>query len=409
MIESGMNPNAVSSAKAVGLWQFMRATGEMYDLNGKSSIFIDERRDPEKATRAAMRHLRDLYNEFGDWHLAMAAYNCGAGCVSRAIKRTNSDTLDYWKVREKLPGETRAYVPKFISAAKLALDPESYGFKIDSLKFHEKYEYDLYSLNEPVNLDAIAKAANTTVDEIKDLNPELLFNCTPPDRLPYKIKIPKNSLNLFSTNYANLAPEEKEPFLTHIVKNKESIASIAKRYSIRANDLARINNVASTKSRLKKGQELRIPVTISEPEIATETPTETTKPANQRLVNTERFSKHKVLNGETLFNIANMYGMDVARLRKINDLNYGDKILAGQSLYVEGEFQTKSNDMVREVPTEKLKKDAVIYHKVKKGETLAQIADDYNVKINDLRKWNKIKNSKVLKGQKLKILSNNNM
>lgn len=408
MIESGMDPNAVSSAKAVGLWQFMRATGLDYELNAKSSVFVDERRDPEKATRAAMRHLRDLFQEFGDWHLALAAYNCGAGCVSRAIKRTKSDTINYWKVREKLPDETRGYVPRFISTAKIAMDPESYGYFVDSLKFHDEYLYDVFTLNEPISLEAVARAANTSVDVIKELNPELLFNCTPPDILPYNIKIPKGSLDIFAINYIQLTPEEKSAFLTHIVKNKESIKSIANKYNISQENLVQMNNLESSSIRLKKGQELRIPVTaIIQDDLANDDANSSESKAT--VVNTDKFSKHKIKDGETLFSIARDYGMEVARLRKINDIDRGDKIIVGSSLYVEGELvendnQSKSDLASKEKRNKKeVESESIILHKVRKGETLEKISKKYGVTISEIKDWNGLGRDKIKVGNVLTI------
>lgn len=406
MIESGMNPNAVSSAKAVGLWQFMRATGLDYDLNAKGSIFVDERRDPEKATRAAMRHLRDLFQEFGDWHLALAAYNCGAGCVSRAIKRTNSDTINYWTVRERLPQETRGYVPRYISAAKIAMDPESYGFKVDSLNFHDEYVYDVFSINEPTNLDAIAKAANVSVDSIKDLNPELLFNCTPPDIIPYNIKLPKGSLDIFAVNYMQLTPEEKNAFLTHVVKNKESLNSIAEKYDVSPDELARMNNLSSSTKRLKKGQELRVPVVVPrQDDLASD---EASSQKSTTLVNTDKFSKHKIKDGETLFSIARDYGMEVARLRKINDLGPGDRILVGNSLYVEGELvrndnstQPQNKNIAKNKKEEK--SESIILHKVRRGETLDKISNKYGVSIAEIKEWNGLRRDRIKVGNVLTI------
>ncbi|HRP01341.1 MAG TPA: LysM peptidoglycan-binding domain-containing protein [Candidatus Kapabacteria bacterium] len=408
MIESGMNPNAVSSAKAVGLWQFMRATGLDYELNGRGSIFVDERRDPEKATRAAMRHLRDLYQEFGDWHLALAAYNCGAGCVSRAIKKTEADTINYWTVRERLPKETRGYVPKFISAAKIAMDPESYGFKIDSLNFHDEYQYDVYALNEPVNLDAIAKSAGVSIEIIKELNPELLFNCTPPDMLPYSIKIPKGSLNTFAINFGNLSNDDKSAFLTHIVNSKETIRSIANRYDIEAEDLVAMNDLESTRTRIRKGQELRIPVTaiIKSEEIARNSSKAEPKNIAQA---TETYSKHKIKSGETLFSIAKDYGMEVARLRKINGIDRGDKLIIGTNLNVEGE-QIASNkstkpEAIKRKETQKQKEnsESIILHKVRRGETLSEIADKFGVSNNEIKDWNNLRRDRIKVGQVLTI------
>lgn len=411
MIESGMNPNAVSSAKAVGLWQFMRATGLDYGLNAAGSIFVDERRDPEKATRAAMRHLRDLYQEFGDWHLALAAYNCGAGCVSRAIKKTDSDTINYWTVRERLPKETRGYIPKYISASKIAMDPESYGYKIDSLNFNNEYLYDTYTLNEPINLDAIAKCVGITTDAIKDLNPELLFNCTPPDILPYNIKIPKGSGNLFAMNYAKLSPEDKSAFLTHTVLKNESLIKIAHQYDIDPSDLATMNNLQSIHTKIRKGQEIKIPVTaVAKEVLAKETQDQVAE--TPKVVNTDKFTKHKIKDGETLFSIAKNYGMEVGRLRKINNIDNGDRIIVGSTIYVESELiaanNTQRDDNIAKKNTPKVAEtQSIVLHKVRRGESLDKIAKKYNVSIADIRDWNGLRRDKINLGHILKIKLDN--
>lgn len=410
MIESALLPNNISSAKAVGLWQFMYATGEMYGLNANGSIFVDERRDPEKSTRAAMRHLRDLYNQFGDWHLAFAAYNCGAGGVSRRIKKAKSDTINFWTIRELLPNETRNYVPQYISAAKIAMDPEAYGFSIDSLNFLPEYEYDTFTLNEPVNLEAIAKAADVLVDDIKELNPELLFNCTPPDMLPYNIKIPKGYNKQFASNFSKLSVEEKAAYLTHKVKSRESLKSIANKYRVKQENLTLVNDIDyGRRGSLKKGQILKIPLSdVSTFDIVDNSSIERNQ-AQESNINTSAFGKHTISNGETLFSIAQLYGMDVGRLRQINSIKYGDKILIGSQLYIEK--NNNDNESVNRIPKNQIANQSVkketqtIYHKVKKGETLGKIASKYNVTIDDIKQWNKIKKNTVHKNQLIKIVN----
>ncbi|MCK5742748.1 MAG: lytic transglycosylase domain-containing protein, partial [Chlorobi bacterium] len=142
MIESGLNPTVVSHAQAVGLWQFIRSTGEAYGLNENASLWVDERRDPEKATRAALRHLRDLHDHFGDWYLALAAYNYGRGGVIRAMRRSKKENPDYWEIRTRLPRETRNYVPLFVATASISINPEEYGIDPSEFEYYEEYKYD---------------------------------------------------------------------------------------------------------------------------------------------------------------------------------------------------------------------------------------------------------------------------
>lgn len=399
MIESGLNPTIVSSASAVGLWQFIRTTGEMYNLNKDKSIFVDDRRDPEKATLAAMRHLRDLYNEFGDWHLAMAAYNCGAGCVARAIRRTCGSNPDYWTILERLPRETRGYVPMYIATTRMAMNPEAYGINIDSLNFQEEYRYDTYELHEAVNLGAIAQAAGVSVEEIKALNTELLKDCTPPDRLPYNVKIPFGTKDRFAVNFAQLTDEDKQPFITHKVKTRETIASIAKNYGVKSSDLVALNKLKSTQTKLKTGQELIVPVTVaSTSDLAVASSNNNSSNSN---------ATHTVKSGETLFSIARAYEMEVGELRRLNNMAVDEeKITVGQVLVV-----SAVNDVAQSAPAapanvniEPIKNgNAVRYHKVKSGETLAQIADDYGVTIDQIRKANSISRHTIYGGQNLKI------
>ncbi len=395
MIESGLNPNAVSRAKAVGLWQFMRKTGEAYDLNAGSNSWIDERRDPEKSTRAAMRHLRDLYYKFGDWHLAMAAYNCGSGCVSRRIRLSKKKNPTFWDIRKSLPKETRWYVPKFIAAVRIATEPEKYGFNIDSLVFHDDYVYDTYTLKEPVNLKALARCANVSVDTLRELNPELIRMSTPAGVDEYELKIPLGARQEFIANFSTLTDDEKRPWVIHKVKRRETLSRIAGRYGTSAKNIAEMNRLRSSRSRLRTGQQLKIPIDADE-----------YARINDQLKGSGSYRNggstdvvHRVKRGESLSSIARRYGVRIADLRNLNNISYGnDKIRIGQRLIV-----AKKETKKKEPKIARLERPKIVKHRVKRGETLAKIADMYDVTINSIKSLNRIKKTKILSGQTLKI------
>jgi membrane-bound lytic murein transglycosylase D len=419
MIESGLNPTVVSRAKAVGLWQFIRETGENYDLNKSSSIWIDERRDPEKSTRAAMRHLRDLYARFKNWHFALAAYNCGAKCVERAISKSDVENPTFWDISQFLPRETRNYVPLYIATTIIALNPEAYNFNFEELNFHPEYVYDTYTINEPVALSALAKCCQISEEELRQLNPELIKNCTPPDVKEYTIKIPKGKRQNFILNYASLTPEEKQPWVNHTVGKKETIASIAQLYGVSKKEIMDANNIESANEKLKQGRIIKIPINKVDYQ-----DNDSTSDNKTNFYDTENYTytMHEVKKGETLYAIALRYGMKLGDLCKLNGIelnneNIGEgtklKVAIAKSNIADitpfrqpdvkpaetntPKIETKSKDTSPRPQTK------IIKHTVKKGETLEEIADNYNTTQDKIKKDNKLKNSKVKKGQILKI------
>jgi membrane-bound lytic murein transglycosylase D len=259
LIESGFNPYAYSRAKAVGLWQFISMTGKRYGL--RVNWWVDERRDPEKSTIAAAKYLKDLYDLFACWYLAAAGYNAGEYKIIKAIKRYQTE--DFWKLTNQryLKRETKDYVPQMIAAALIAKDPEKYGF-ID-VAYQEPLRYEKVKVPELTDLCLIAKACETSLEEIKDLNPELRRGVTPPNETEYEIKIPFGKKDFFLKNFEALQPVEKFQFKTHLVKKGEALKGIAKHYRVDLEPLLEINHLNKT-SPISKGMTLLIPISKDE-------------------------------------------------------------------------------------------------------------------------------------------------
>ncbi len=259
LIESGFNPYAYSRAKAVGLWQFISMTGKRYGL--RVNWWVDERRDPEKSTIAAAKYLKDLYDLFACWYLAAAGYNAGEYKIIKAIKRYQTE--DFWKLTNQryLKRETKDYVPQMIAAALIAKDPEKYGF-ID-VAYQEPLRYEKVKVPELTDLCLIAKACETSFEEIKDLNPELRRGVTPPNETEYEIKIPFGKKDFFLKNFEALQPLEKFQFKTHLVKKGEALKGIANHYRVDLEPLLEINHLNKT-SPISKGMTLLIPISKDE-------------------------------------------------------------------------------------------------------------------------------------------------
>jgi len=270
MVESGFNPLAYSWARASGPWQFIKGTGKKYGLN--VTPWVDERRDPIKSTRAAASYLKDLYDMFGSWALALASYNAGEGNVSRAVLRNG--TLDFWELRNSgsLANETKEYVPKFLAAKIIATNPKAYGF--GDVEYDQPMQFDEVEVKASTRLEVVAKCCGATAQDIKDLNPELMRWCTPPNNQSYTLRIPKGSKEAFLASYGQL-PEtersasdlsdeagdgEKRPAARrsyHTVKKGETLSGIARKYGMKASSLAKINGIGKGKG-LREGQKLAL-------------------------------------------------------------------------------------------------------------------------------------------------------
>jgi membrane-bound lytic murein transglycosylase D len=258
-IESGFDPYAYSRSKASGPWQFIYWTGKRYGL--KVNWWIDERRDPEKSTLAAAKYLKDLHERFECWYLAAAGYNAGEYKIINAMKRYRTE--DFWKLSEYryLKRETKNYVPQMIAAALIGKDPERYGFT--DIEYQEPLLYEKVKVPELTGLSLVAKACETSVEEIKSLNPELQRGVTPPNEDAYEIKIPFGKKRSFLKNLEALQPLEKFQFKTHLVKEGETLSWIARQYRVDLKPFLEINHLKRT-GRISKGMTVLLPLSKDE-------------------------------------------------------------------------------------------------------------------------------------------------
>ncbi len=326
LIESGFNPYAYSRSRAVGPWQFMAFTGRKYGL--RIDYWIDERRDPIKSTIAAARYLKDLYNMFGSWPLALASYNAGEGRVMRALTRSKAD--DFWalKTTRYLRPETRNYVPKFMAATIIAKNPEKYGF---SLTYPEPLRFDEVVIDGPTDLRVIADAAEVTYEEVKELNPELRRGMTPINYKDYVLKLPFGTKDTFIERFREVPVEKRTIWLRHRVVRGETISSIARRYRTTVKDVQEINRFQPGK-RLRLGEYVLIPMKTEK--VATKKP-QTTAVLRTEKADTPRDTPrmiYRVRRGDTLWNISSRYGVSVNEIRRWNRLPGGDRIRVGQRL-----------------------------------------------------------------------------
>jgi membrane-bound lytic murein transglycosylase D len=254
LIESGFVTNATSIHGATGLWQFVPATARKYGL--RIDGWIDERRDPVKSTHAAAAYLKDLHDYFGRWYIATAAYNGGQGAVDRAMQ--NSKTKDFSSLAEnvQLREETRNFVPKFVAVTLIATDPQKYGF--ESVRYESPLKYEEIEIDGPVKLEILARTAGIDIASLRELNPALLRNTTPPGEKSFSVKIPAGTGEAFAkaTHPQKEKSSVRAEVVTYEVKKGETLFSIAKRYGQEVRTLMEFNGLTDT--RLRIGQTIRI-------------------------------------------------------------------------------------------------------------------------------------------------------
>jgi len=328
LVESAFKPHALSRAKAKGVWQFISATGRRYGL--EQDWWVDERSNPEKATRAAARYLKDLFQMFGDWNLALAGYNAGEFKVLRGLGRYG--VSDFWSLRatRALRPETKNYVPMIHAAIVVAKAPEKYGFEFTP---EPPLAYDTVGVEGPFDLRLISECANASLDDIRLLNPELRRLATPARRT-FEIKVPVGSANKLSECLAAVPADQRVRFRTHVVARGQTLASIARRYGARPTDIAQANGI-SPKRRVAIGTELIIPIdpkvkaVAVRPAAAREEAAAAAEPSKGGPARVT----YRIKPGDTLATIASQYRTTVRDIQNWNGLR-GTRIAAGEKLTI---------------------------------------------------------------------------
>jgi membrane-bound lytic murein transglycosylase D len=394
--ESGFHPLAVSRVGARGIWQFMGLRARGYGL--QRSQWVDDRQDPEKSTRAAARHLRDLYAQFGDWYLAMAAYNSGPGTVQAAVRRTGY--ADFWELyrRNVLPKETRNYVPIILAVTIMTKNLSQYGF--EDVSMEDPLPYDSVWISYPVDLRLVAECVGATTAQLQELNPSLLRMTTPRDG-KFELHVPAGTREQYQTAIAVVPPNMRLWWRYHEVKAGETVASLAREYRVTAKSIESANNLEGNE--LDAGAHLAIPLAPS-------------KHSTESATYARRITRYKVRHGDTVETVAENFGVSPTMLRRWNGL-HGDslgsrKVLALHLPVSPGSeaaqtaarkpvsHSNKSTEVaaakapVRETASATADGDqetpdqAVLHHTVRSGETLYSIATAYKTTVDALKRSN---------------------
>ncbi len=370
LIESGFKVRALSSARALGLWQFIPSTGYKFGL--KRNLYIDERLDPYKSTHAAIEYLKELHEIFGDWQTVLAAYNCGEGRVLRTIRNQNVNYLDdFWDLYQRLPGETARYVPKFMAAVHILNNMDEYGMK--DLQLDPPMEFDTLTVSKQAYLKDIAEIIHLPEERLTDINPELRYKLLPPEE--YELKVPADRKELLFASLDKISeytPAPKRPGVVyHRVRPGETLSTIACRYGTSVNQIARYNNIYK-KNYIVSGKILKIPQSCVSGE-----------EENAPVVS------YTVRQGDSLWILAKRYDTTTKKIQELNTLKTVN-LYIGQKLVIPagpGHGQVTAS-----------------VYSVRQGDTPSDIAKRYNMSVNQLLRLNNMNlKSTIYPGQELRL------
>lgn len=423
VIESALNPTIVSRAGATGLWQFMLGTAKMYDLEINS--LVDERRDPLKSTEAAVRYLKDLYNIYDDWTLVIAAYNCGPGNVNKAIKRSGG-AKDYWEIYNYLPKETRGYVPAFIATAYIM----NYYKEHDICAYEYKYTVstDTIHVGKQLHLQQVADVLNVSIDQLRDLNPQYKKDIVPGEFKAYVLKLPSVKASDFVVYEDSVYSYKIDQFLAHRkvvepkgfsyagnnrtyykVRKGDNLGTIAKKYRVSVTQLKKWNNIQANS--IRAGQLLAVGNKASPSGNKNDKPDailiaqgeSVDTPNNPIQSDTIPQNKGSDPNESSVTETSGLLAQYYTKVHNSNTLSTKEEdevIMTEES----GDSATIAEEtFYAETKPEDFQTTQTIYHKVRIGETLSQIAIKYNVTRKDIKSWNKISSNVAKVGQRLMI------
>ncbi|SFB85551.1 membrane-bound lytic murein transglycosylase D [Marinospirillum celere] len=393
IVESAYDPFAYSHGRASGMWQFIPGTARYFGLD--NNWWYDGRRDIIASTDAALTYLERLYNRFGDWHLALAAYNAGGGNVNRAIRnnRNRGGDGNYWNL-STLPAETRAYVPKMVALSQLVRDPERHGVALKSLP-NQPYFAEV-DIQGQLDLAKAAELAEISMNELYLLNPGFSQWATSPDG-PHKLLVPYQHASLLRENLKELPPERRMSWQRYQIQSGDSLLTISNRFNTTPGMIREANQLRG--DIIRAGSELLIP-------IPSQNASEYALSENQRLQrhqnvrrNGERV-EHIVRSGDSFWKLARNHSVSVRELASWNNMAPGDPLMAGQRLVIwsrSDNAQALANNNSRSVMRR-------VTYQVRSGDSLARIANRFKVSVSDISRWNNINpNTYLQPGQNLTL------
>ncbi len=385
-VESAFKVHAYSRARAKGIWQFIASTARKYGL--RVDWWIDERSNPEKSARAAAAYLNDLYGMFGDWYLALAAYNAGEGKIWRALKR--SGKKDFWGIAKTryIRRETKNYVPAILASILIAKNPERFDLEAN---YDAPLKYDKVVVDSTTDLRVIAKCAGTSVQEIKSLNPALYRMQTPPGYAEFYVNVPEGKGEIFSKNFAKVPEKDRILYTRHKVRRGETLSTIARKYGTSVKAIQQANNMGR-RTLIRERSYLIIPMSSYFPK-------DFKAQSSKKYKRGEKIS-YRVRRGDTLYSIARRYNTNVKSILLWNNISESKILYPGDRLTIYAGIRETSDSLSAQAN----KKGKKIVYTVKKGDCLYNIARSHNVSIKKLCNWNRISRRTTLyPGNKLTI------